>query len=51
VKAALTTLGDVYEAIGGSDSDVEALQAFGKNGQKYSKALTSFVTYYSTNCT
>jgi len=50
VKSALTTLGDVYEAVGGSGSDVGALQAFGKNGQKYTKALTTFATYYGTRC-
>jgi hypothetical protein len=51
VKSALNTLGDTYSALGGSDNYVDALQEFGKSGQKYSKALTTFVKFYSTNCT
>jgi hypothetical protein len=51
VKSALNALGDVYSSLGGSDNYVDALQEFGQSGQKYSKALNTFVTFYSTNCT
>jgi hypothetical protein len=51
VKAALNTLGDYYNAIGGKGNYVEALQEIGKNGQKFSKAIGTFSTYIATACT
>ena len=50
VKSALNTLGSVYEAMGGSESAVDAL-AKNNNGKKFTKALRVFTTYYATNCT
>ena len=51
VKSALTTLGDFYEDLSNADSSVEALQEYGRGGEKFSKALTKFSTFYATACT
>jgi hypothetical protein len=50
VKSAMNTLATLYEAIGGNENSAEAFAAFAKNGEKISKALTTFSTYYATKC-
>jgi hypothetical protein len=50
VKTAMNTLASYYGTIGGSDNDAEAFAEISKNGEKFSKAITTFTTYYATNC-
>jgi hypothetical protein len=50
LKSALNTIGDVYESMGDAGSVSGALAAYGKNGQKYTKAFQTFGTYLATNC-
>jgi hypothetical protein len=50
VKSALNTLGSFYQALGGSDNAVDALQEYSKSGKKFTKALTKFSTFYATSC-
>jgi hypothetical protein len=50
VKGALVTLASLYKALGGADNAGEAVQEYAKNGQKFGKALGTFLSYYSTNC-
>ncbi|MET0275516.1 MAG: hypothetical protein ABW211_01575 [Acidimicrobiia bacterium] len=50
VKDAMNTIASYYNALGGKDNYVEALQEIGKNGQKFSKAIGTYVTYFSTAC-
>lgn len=51
VKASLNTLGDFYEDLSNADSSVDALQEYGRNGEKFSKAIGKFSTFYATACT
>jgi hypothetical protein len=51
LKAALNTIGSVYSDMGDSDNYVDALQSYGKNGQKYAKAFGVYAKYLSTSCT
>ncbi|MET0921405.1 MAG: hypothetical protein ABWY77_09435 [Acidimicrobiia bacterium] len=51
VKSAMNTLASYYSALGGSKDEAELLAAMGKNGEKFSKATTTFITYIATNCT
>jgi hypothetical protein len=51
LKSALTTIGTVYEDLGDSDDYVAAVQTFGRNGAKWTKALGTWTTYMATNCT
>jgi hypothetical protein len=50
VKSAMTTLGSIFSAFGGSNSYAGVLTEMGKNGQKFTKALSTYSTYYATNC-
>ena len=52
VKSALLTMADYFDAITGVKSNPEKVSAFlAKNGAKYGKAVSTFTTYYATNCT
>jgi hypothetical protein len=50
LKSALNTIGDVYTDMGDSDNYVDALQAYGRNGQKYAKAFGTYAKFLSTSC-
>ena len=50
LKSALNTIGGIYSDMGDADNVAGAVQAFGKSGQKYTKAFRTFSTYLTTNC-
>lgn len=51
VKSALLTMADYFDAITGVKSNPTKVSKFlAKNGAKYGKAVSTFTTYYATNC-
>ena len=52
VKSALLTMADYFDAVSGVKTNPEKISEFlTKNGAKYGKAVSTFTTYYATNCT
>jgi hypothetical protein len=51
VKSALNSMASYFQAIGNAGTDRAALAAaIANNTQKYQKAVTTFITYYESNC-
>ena len=51
VKSALLTMSDYFEAASGVKTNPQKISKFlAKNGAKYGKAVSTFTTYYATNC-
>jgi hypothetical protein len=51
VKSALGTMAGYFDAISGVKSNPTKVSKFlAKNGAKYGKAVSTFTTYYATNC-
>ena len=50
VKSSMTTLASFFLAFGGSKDYAGVAAELGKDGQKFTKALTTYSTYYATNC-
>jgi hypothetical protein len=50
LKSALNSIGDVYDDLGDSDNYVEAIQSFGRNGEKWTKAFGIYATQLATSC-
>ncbi len=50
LKSALNTIGDLYAGMGDAGNVADAVAAYGKNGQKFTKAIQTYSTYLATNC-
>jgi hypothetical protein len=50
LKAAMTTIAGVYQDLAAADDRGDALARFASHAKEYSKAITTWTTYYPKNC-
>jgi hypothetical protein len=50
LKSAMTTISGVYRDLAAADNRGDALARFASHAKEYSKAVTTWTTYYPKNC-